>query len=63
MTKITNTCPVSIITSGARYLEKATKAMFTALSIISIHIKITTALRLAKAPYMPIQNRIDDRTR
>jgi len=59
--KITKTCPVS--NSGTIYREKATIAILTALSIISIDIRITMALRLARAPYSPIENRMADNIR
>jgi len=59
--KITKTCPVS--RSGTIYREKATIAILTALSIISIDIRITMALRLARAPYSPIENRMADNIR
>jgi hypothetical protein len=59
--KIAKTCPVS--NSGTIYREKATIAIFTALSIISIDIRITMALRLARAPYSPIENRMADNIR
>ena len=58
MMKIANTWPVSA--AGTIKREKATMAILTALSIISTHIRITIAFRLAKAPYSPIENRIAD---
>jgi len=59
--KITKTCPVS--SNGTIYREKATIAILTATSIISIDIRITMALRLARAPYSPIENRMADSIR
>jgi len=59
--KIAKTCPVS--SKGTTYREKATMAILTATSIISIDIRIIMALRLAKAPYSPIENRIADNIR
>jgi len=59
--KITKTCPVS--SEGVIYREKATMAIFTALSIISMDIRTTMALRLARAPYSPIENRMADSIR
>jgi len=59
--KIAKTCPVS--SKGTIYREKATMAIFTPLSISSIDIRITMALRLARAPYSPIENKIADSIR
>ena len=59
--KIAKTCPVSI--NGTMYREKATIAIFTALSISSIHIKIMMALRFARTPYSPMENRMADSIR
>jgi len=59
--KIVKTCPVSSV--GTIYREKATIAMLTAPSIISMLIRITTALLFDRAPYNPMANRIDDRIR
>jgi hypothetical protein len=59
--KIAKICPVS--NSGTINLEKATIAIFTPLSISSIDIRMTMALRLARAPYSPIENKTADSTR
>jgi len=59
--KITKTCPVS--SNGVTNREKATIAIFTALSIISIDRRIAMALRFARAPYSPIENRMADNIR
>jgi hypothetical protein len=48
MIKMVKTCPVN--NNGVIYREKATIAMFTALSMISIDIRIIMALRFARAP-------------
>jgi len=56
--KIAKTCPVS--SSGTIYREKATIAIFTALSINSIEIKIIMTLRFASTPYSPMENRMAD---
>jgi len=59
--KIEKTCPVSIV--GTINREKATMAIFTALSIISMHIRMIMALRLVRAPYSPMEKSIIDSIR
>jgi hypothetical protein len=59
--KIAKTCPVS--SNGTIYREKATIAIFTALSISSIDIRITMAFRFASAPYSPIEKSTVDKIR
>jgi len=59
--KITKTCPVN--SSGTIYREKATIAILTETSIISIDIRITMALLLVSAPYSPIEKRMADSIR
>jgi len=61
MTKMAKTCPVS--SKGTTYREKATMAMLTPTSMISMDIRITMALRFAKAPYRPIEKRMADNMR
>jgi hypothetical protein len=41
--------------------EKVTKARFAALSINSMHMKTTIALRLNKTPAAPSENRMQER--
>jgi len=59
--KIAKSCPVN--SNGTIYREKATIAIFTALSIISMDIRIIMALRLDRAPYSPMENRMTDSIR
>ena len=47
----------------ARHAAKATIARFTALSMSSIDISMLIALRRARKPKEPIENRIPDRIR
>ena len=41
--------------------EKVTKARFAALSINSMHMKTTIALRLNKTPAAPSENKMQER--
>ena len=59
--KIEKTCPVS--SAGVIKREKATRAMLAAFNISSMHISITTALRLESEPYSPMEKRTADSTR
>src|ERR1035438_3529173 len=59
MTKKTNMCPLSILSSAAN----ATNVRLTALSISSIDMKMVMMLRLIRNPATPQANRIALRTR
>jgi hypothetical protein len=61
ITKMAKICPVS--NKGTTNREKATMEMLVATSIISMDMRITMALRFARAPYSPMQKRIADSIR
>src|SRR5690242_16442498 len=65
MMKMAKTWPVSrspFLAWWANAAEKPTSVTLTALSMISMLIRIATALRLLRAPKRPIQNRTAPRT-
>src|SRR5579859_4693444 len=66
MIKIANTCPVRRVAEGVWLMkaeEYATSVMLTALSLISMLIRMETALRLLRAPNSPMQNSTAPSTR
>jgi hypothetical protein len=61
ITNMAKICPVR--NNGVMYLENATRDIFTAFIIISMHMRMTTALRFEMTPINPIQKSTADRTR